>query len=120
MVKNKLKKLGYEQNYVVKNSVGLSVHAEIDALKDLQKHKTFYKQDKKYVDLLVIRLSKSNVCGNSRPCLNCLVKLIKSGVNIRYVYYSTNDSVIIREKFTDMLESKSTYVSSGNRHRSAP
>jgi pyrimidine deaminase RibD-like protein len=99
----------FGQNYEIKNAK--STHAEINALHKLNK-KT---KQLRYIDLLVIRLSKTNKLGESRPCYHCLNKLQHSGLNIRYVYYSTSSENIIREKFNYMIDSEKTYISSGNR-----
>jgi len=69
------------------------------------------------VDFLVIRLNSLGNLGSSRPCKDCLIRLNRSGLNIRYVYYSDNNGSIIKERFADMFDSPSTYISSGNKQR---
>jgi hypothetical protein len=69
------------------------------------------------LDILVIRISRSGILGNSRPCKNCIRRLSKMGYKIKHVYYTTNDGSIIREKFDQMLASPLTRLSSGDRNR---
>lgn len=98
----------------------VSTHAEIDALNKLLKLKISKKDKRKYekMDLLVVRLSKTiGRLGISRPCYHCLSTLMNSDIEIKYVYYSTNDGRIVREKFKDMIESELTKISTGWRKR---
>lgn len=69
------------------------------------------------LDILVIRISRSGILGNSRPCRNCIRRLSKIGYKIKHVYYTTNDGSIVREKFDQMLGSPLTRLSSGDRDR---
>ena len=98
-------------NYI-RDGYSVSVHAEINALEKLKKV-----DKRRGYDLLVVKKTKANLLGESRPCMHCIQRLIKSGINIRHVYYSTKKGTIEREKFNVMLESKKTYISSGHRHR---
>ena len=69
------------------NNYGLcSIHAEIDALKNL-------KNDNDYYNLLVFRWNRNKQLAMSKPCLNCL-KIIKKN-KINKVLYSINDGIII-------------------------
>jgi hypothetical protein len=99
----------------------VSTHAEIAALNRLQSHQYFRAKNKRNrkveYDLLVIRLGKSGKLGSSRPCYHCLNTMEKSNIKIRYVYYSTEDGTIKREKFTQMKISPLTYISNGRKHR---
>lgn len=98
-----------------------STHAEVAALEKLHSVLKIYFSDKSHkFDLYVVRISKEGYYGSSRPCYHCLVRLIKSGVNIRDVYYSTDDRTIVKEKFTLMLHSPLTNVSSGYRRDKRP
>jgi len=69
------------------------------------------------LDILVIRISRSGILGNSRPCKNCIRRLGKLGHKIKHVYYTTNEGSIVREKFDQMLASPLTMLSSGDRNR---
>lgn len=64
-------------------------------------------------DLLVIKISHTKRLKESRPCYHCLRKLERSGIKIQNVYYSTRDSIIMKEKFSEMRESENTVYSSG-------
>lgn len=110
------KKIAFGQNYE-RSGYSISIHAEVNALNKLRHTISFRQKNKKHYDLLVVRLTKANKCGESRPCFHCLKTLLKSGINIKFVYYSTNDGTIVREKLNNMLHSKKTYISLGNRRR---
>lgn len=94
----------------------ISTHAEINALNRLLEYKGKKISRVKY-DLLVIRLSKGGKMASSRPCYHCICTMEKSNVKIRYVYYSTIEGTIEREKFNKMKLSPLTYISSGRKHR---
>lgn len=96
----------YAENTEKKNA-----HAEQNALKKL----TTRQIKMKNISLLVIRLSKSGVLGESRPCMHCIKAMERSKIKIKWVYYSTKGGIIVREKLSNMLESEKTYISSGNR-----
>ena len=110
------KKAALSQN-CIRPGLPVSIHAELNSLKRFRHVMSSKNLNNKHVDLLVIRLTKSNKLGESRPCFHCLEQLIKSNVNIRYVYYSTNDETIEREKFSTMINSSKTYVSYGHKKR---
>ena len=90
-----------------------SIHAEVDALNKITR-----KADKSDIyNLLVVRFTKNNKIGESRPCMYCLLKLAQSKyVKIKYVYYSTSDGTINRENFSDMLDAKK-HISKGHRRK---
>lgn len=95
----------------------VSTHAEMDALRKI--YKMSGDKAKKYekCDILVIRISKSGKLGQSRPCYHCLSSLSVCDLKIRYIYYSTNEGTIVRERFDGMLDSDLTIVSTGWRKR---
>ena len=90
-------------------------HAEMDVIRKMYNNKTFNtnKRIDKF-DVLVIRVSKIGKLGSSRPCYHCISGMMNTPiVKINYVYYSTNDGIIVREKLDRMLESELTIVSTG-------
>lgn len=118
-----VKKVALGQNYQIKRSVNneivttpTSIHAEMDALNRLIKNWN-NRERTKAINLLVIRLTKTGVLGESRPCYHCLLRLQQIGLKIKYIYYSTADGRIAREKFSTMIESDKTYISLGNRRK---
>ncbi len=94
-----------------------SLHAEIDALKSLQRSIESY-------DLVVLRFSHTKLMP-SRPCYHCLKTLVNSNIKIKNVYYSDNgdDAIFInggtikKEKFVDMLHNSLTKMTSGSRKK---
>ena len=105
------KKSAIGVNHILHNSI--SEHAEINALKMTPS----IAYSKKNVNLFVIRLTKTGSVTESRPCYHCLQRLQKYCSNIGYVYYSTSEGKIVRERLSNMLNSNRTYVSFGNRRR---
>lgn len=106
-----VKKVAYGVNSNTNFHCMPSRHAEMDALNKIKNKREL----PRYVDIFVIRLAKNGTLGESRPCFHCLEALEKSRLRIKYVYYSNNDGLIIKEKFNTMKESPLTYVSSGMR-----
>lgn len=93
-----------------------SIHAEIDSYRKLVSTLSPHKSRGLKVDLCVMRFSKTGVIGSSRPCINCLLFLARSKlITIRYVYYSTEEGKVAREKFSHMIQSKETHISRGFR-----
>lgn len=74
------------------------VHAEQDALSKLMPLKQ--KKKLELIDMLVIRISKTNKLQNSKPCAHCIkmmsVSPVNKGYKIRNIYYSDADGNIIR------------------------
>lgn len=74
------------------------IHAEQDALSKLMPLKQ--KKKPEIIDLLVIRLSKTNKLQISKPCSHCIkmmgISSLNKGYKIRNVYYSDSDGKIIR------------------------
>jgi deoxycytidylate deaminase len=85
-----------------------SIHAEHNALLKLLK----LRERPKVVDLISIRISKGGELGESRPCINCIEKLQKSGIDIRNIFYSTNNKEIICMKFR-YIQISELHVASG-------
>ena len=106
----------FGENHTIHGKGALSIHAEQHALTKFLNSKYSTKK----VDLVVIRLSKLGHLGESRPCKHCIYRLqtacIKYNITIQYVYYSTSDGKIIREKFSE-LKSSDSYISSGNKKK---
>ena len=81
------------------------MHAEITVFEKLPRKKV------KGMDILVIRINKNFALKNSRPCNQCIDKLIKFG--IRKVFYSNEDGIIVSE-FVERMEK--IHISSGTKH----
>jgi len=90
-----------------------SRHAEMDAISKIIKKKNKPKE----LDMLVIRLTKTGILAESRPCYHCLCFMEKSCVNIKNVYYSTCDGKILKERLVEMKNSSNTCISSGMRNK---
>ena len=86
-------------NYIRKDSLYKTIHAEINLLKSLKRQLL---HGYNTVDIIVIRINKSSDLRNSRPCSDCIKYLKELG--IRKVYYSNSDGNIVYEKVKDMKE----------------
>jgi deoxycytidylate deaminase len=94
-------------NVKVKNqNILLGVHAEVDALSNINQKII------KGMDILIIRCNKNFKLQNSRPCNTCIKKLQQKG--IRKAYYSTSDETIVCEIVDEMPK---IHESSGSRAR---
>ena len=92
-----------------------SVHAEVAALRKLEKILARKGIRRMSTDLYVVRITKSRKLANSRPCIQCIQDLKASeSVRIKRVYYSTPDGTIAYEKLNQM---HTGYTSKGNRNR---
>lgn len=112
--KNRLKKLSVGMNYTIKDNSHPSIHAEHNAIyKFLNNNKQTFKNNDR-LDIFVIRFSKNSCIGYSRPCRNCIIRLIKCNLNIRNVYYTTSDGSVTMESLNDMLNSCLTKFSNGD------
>ena len=91
-----------------------SKHAEMDVITKIQ----FLKNVPKYIDMFVIRINKNGKLGESRPCIDCLKMLNMSKFIIKNIYYSTSEGLVVKEKFSNMLDSSiKNYTSSGRRSK---
>jgi hypothetical protein len=104
--------IAYGCNSNVKFKHMPSKHAEVDAITKVK----YWKNRPKNIDLLVVRLTKSGQLAESRPCFDCIEFIEKTGINVKNVYYSTCDRVIVKENFKHMKNNPITYVSSGVRN----
>jgi len=111
------------ESYPVKSRIRESYHAEETLIRTLYKNPTIQLQlnkNKKYgkkldpITILVVRKNKLGKLMSSRPCRDCIVKLMKSRLNITGVYYSTKDGTIEYELLNDMLYSPLTTITAGN------
>lgn len=80
------------------------IHAEQDAIMKLPYLKS--KKRLESVNILVVRLSKTNKVQCSKPCHNCIKMLSNypkmKGYNIRHVYYSNDQGGITRTSLTKL------------------
>lgn len=88
-----------------------TTHAEMDVLNKIRTKREL----PAIVDIFVIRLTKTGLLGESRPCYHCLDALGRSRLHVRDVYYSISAGTIFCERFSHMKESDLTYVSMGMR-----
>jgi hypothetical protein len=111
--------LSYGTNYVG-NERGddPGLHAECDVLGKLIPLK--YKRKLEPINLLVIRLSKTNKIQSSKPCNNCIknMKVIpeKKGYKLQYIYYSDGEGNVIKTTL-DILEKEEPHYSRYYKHK---
>lgn len=89
-----------------------SRHAEMDVLQKIDmKH---YKRDQTKLDMYVLRLTKTGEFAESKPCKHCIRMIALSGLNFKWIYYSTSDKTIIRVSLHQLLQ-MDDYITKGNR-----
>jgi cytidine deaminase len=80
------------------------IHAEHDAINKLKPLNR--KKRLENINLLVIRFSKNNKLGNSKPCANCIQVMKnlpgKKGYKIRNIYYSDDNGAIIKSSLKNL------------------
>ena len=86
------------------------IHAELDAVTKL---KPLRQKRLELIDLLVIRLSKTNNIQSSRPCNNCIELMTylpeKKGYKIKSIYYSNNAGDIIKTDLQTLEKEEKHY-----------
>ena len=103
-------------SYVKRHGIGLSLHAEENAL---IKYKERYNRKEKNnicvrkLHIVVIRINKNNELIDSKPCTHCVFVMKEHG--IRKVSYSTNDGIIIKENINNIVPSESSGYCAANR-----
>lgn len=86
--------IGFNQYTIYDWSVGISTHAEVNAINKLPSIRRRQKANKmKYVDIYVIRVNKTHqYYMSSKPCTNCQyaldVMLKKRGYKVSKIYHS--------------------------------
>lgn len=63
----------------------ISRHAEMDAQEYFRKHEV------RKAQLVVIRQRKDGRCGNSRPCVHCIQRIVRHHDNVSSVLYFDNN-----------------------------
>jgi hypothetical protein len=74
-------------------------HAEVNCLKPLKKNINY----KSPLILICIRINKTNIFNNSKPCFHCTEYMKK--YNISYIVYSDINGILIKEKLNNMSTS---------------
>jgi len=105
---------GYNSFKDAWNGCNYTNHAEMDIIRKLNrvsKHKeTKREKRKKTYNLVVIRVNKQGNLRDSKPCHRCLEALYATNFcKIKYVYYSTNNGTIVKRKFADLYDDRSSY-----------
>ena len=70
-----------------------TLHAEMDIIRKLEN----FKNRQKKLDILVFRLSKIGIIGESKPCIHCLNYMKRSNLNICNVYYLDSSGKIVKD-----------------------
>ena len=87
------------------------IHAEHDALIKLKPIKNRKKLET--INLLVIRLSRTNKLQSSKPCSNCIkiMNIIpeKKGYKIQNIYYSDSEGNIIKTTLNNLEKDEKHY-----------
>jgi cytidine deaminase len=96
-----------------------SIHAEDNAIRklpSLPKNKKL-----KRVDILVIRVNKSGMMANSKPCIHCLMLMITrlplKGYSLSDIYFSNADGTLSMEKLNNLLYNDEHHISRYHKDR---
>ena len=116
-VKNKIIAVG--ECFKIKHHKKHSIHAEHAGLRNFIKITSYKKIVDKHdkINILVLRFSKNGMLNNSRPCENCIFRLLKCNLNIDKIYYSDYVGNICYEKLNEMYDNPLTKISSGFRKK---
>ena len=123
-----MQRVYYKENSVLKKanilSIGFNqmgdvdgnyagIHAEHDAINKLKPLDRNRRPES--INLLVIRVSKSNKLLNSKPCANCIktMKFLpeKKGYRIKYIYYSNDNGDIVKYSLKNLANQDLHYSS---------
>ena len=92
-------------------------HAEVDAFKNTN----LKNLRNKNVNLIVLRVNKSRQLCASKPCENCIKfmnkMIIKFKINLKYVYYSTENRILEKVTFESLLNSPDKHLSFSERKK---
>lgn len=98
------------------------VHSEHDAINKLKP--LYRKRHLESVNILVVRLSKSNNLLNSKPCANCIQTMLtlpqKKGYCIKYVYYSNDNGSIVKTSLKKLSNQDLHYSSFNKKYTRKP
>lgn len=98
--------LSYGENHYKPDALYRSVHAEDHAIQRLPSRPSNKKRLHK-LDILVVRVSKTGLMGNSKPCHHCLMllsqQLPQRGYYISHVYFSNEQGDIQCMKLSTLL-----------------
>lgn len=104
--------------YFKSESFPFSIHAEIQSIVRYYKSKTVSKNKKA---LVVVKLTKTGILGNSKCCLNCMRFLRNnlSNLNLKKIYYSTISNGLVELSKENLID-EHFKTSKGFRWRNEP
>ncbi len=96
--------LCYDSNiYFKSSSFPFSMHAEVQTIIKYHKSKILSRNKKA---LIVVKLSKTGIIGNSKCCLNCM-RFIRNNfnvLNLKKIYYSTDKDKLEQLTRDDLVD----------------
>jgi tRNA(Arg) A34 adenosine deaminase TadA len=113
--KNNNKIIAYGFNYYLKsNKFPFSLHSEINTINKYYKKKLTKNIIKAKKILLIFKISKTGVIGNSKPCQNCANYILNNfeNMNIYKIYYTMKNN-ILEELTKNNLKNDIFTISSG-------
>ena len=97
-----VKKVASGFNRYTPNNKFPSIHAEVDACNKLR-----YSRKIQHIDILVIRITKTGILSNSKPCASCTrfmrTILRKRNYLISNIFYSNQYGAITKCKLADLI-----------------
>ena len=76
------------------------LHAEQNVLLKSRRH---IKYSRKGYDIYSLRVFKSGRLANAKPCSMCVMRMAKSRLNIRDIYYSDENGHMIKVSFKELM-----------------
>ena len=113
--KNNKNIIAYGFNYYLKsNKFPFSLHSEINTINKYYKKKLTKNIIKNKKFLLIFKISKTGIIGNSKPCKNCVNYILNNfnNVNIYKIYYTIKGN-ILEELTKESLLNDNFTISSG-------
>ncbi len=113
-----MKYVAYGINHVnPRYNRNVSIHAE----NDLMLKMPYNNKRKKKINILVIHVMKNGVLKGSKPCMDCINKMsifmMKKNYMIKNIYYSDNETKIVRTNLEELKKDKNSYVTLYKRYR---
>jgi len=109
--------LAYGFNYYLKsNKFPFSLHSEINTINKYYKKKLNKNTIKCKKILLIFKVTKTGIIGNSRPCQNCVNFILNNynNLNLNKIYYSYKENLLKELSKENLLYGDFT-ISSGFR-----
>lgn len=104
--KNNNKIISYGFNYYLKtDTFPFSLHSEINTINKYYKKKITTNLFKNKKILIIVKISKTGIIGNSKPCKNCANYILNNfdNLNLYKIYYTFKNNILIELTKNELL-----------------